>query len=627
MSIHNKDKMAQVTFLPEGIRGTVVVGNKVDKAAQELGADLQSVCGGHGKCGKCRLRYSKSNAAGKSSLNLSEITQIEKDIFSDRELKEGWRLACQCRLLGDVIFEVPKESRSGRQIIRKEPGSKYVKPVPSIYVQAIINTSAELKNPLSDWKRLLNQISAGKDNKNIYPDIEMLKQLPVAFDNNKKISAIIRKDCECIGFIKSDGLPLTGVSLDIGTTTMAIYLCNLETGKVLTTASEVNPQISYGEDVISRITYAAGGIERRIELQKSLVYTVNKMIGDVCSKVGIDRDTVADMTCVGNTCMHHLFLGFDPSGLGSAPFAPIVTCGLDIKARDIGINIAPGAWVHALPGVSSFIGADTVGVMLSVETGQENEVILIIDVGTNGEIVLVAGEKQVCASCATGPALEGASLSCGMRAAEGAVERVWIDSESLAVETSIIGSAQNKKVLASGICGSGVIDAVKAMLEAGIIKKNGNFDKQCPSSRLKRQGNDTAFVLVSARESAGGRDIEISQDDIRAVQMAKGAIQAATRLLMAETGVVAVDRVVLAGAFGSVIDPVSAMVIGLIPEIPHEKVTSVGNAAGDGARMALISEKERLRAAYLARKLKNIELTTHPDFQREFAMAMHFPHM
>lgn len=265
--------------------------------------------------------------------------------------------------------------------------------------------------------------------------------------------------------------------------------------------------------------------------------------------------------------------------------------------------------------------------MLAVDVDPAEEAVMIIDVGTNGEIVLSAGDRFVCASCATGPALEGATLSCGMRAAAGAVERVWIEPETLSVKHKVIGATPDNSIPVAGICGSGVIDAVSQMFTAGIMKKNGNIDHQCISPRLKHSGSDIAFVIAPAAESAGGRDIVIGQDDIRAVQMAKGAIHAAARLLMAETGIASVDRVLLAGAFGSLIDPVSALTIGLLPQIPQEKVSAVGNAAGDGARLALLSETIRRRAAVLAGRMETVELATHPNFQREFAMAMHFPRM
>jgi uncharacterized 2Fe-2S/4Fe-4S cluster protein (DUF4445 family) len=622
-----KNKEPQVCFLPEGMRGPVAPGTRVDRAARNLGVDLQSVCGGHGKCGKCRIRLLNSAGAGQSVAALSPPTKQEAAFLSEEELREGWRLACQSRVLSNAAFEVPKESRSGLQLIRKQPGPKCVTPDPAVRSQTVKMPAADPTSPSSDWKRLAGQIAAGAGKNCLYPDAAMLKTLPETLGSGREVAAVLRKDGECIGLLAPTGRALTGVALDIGTTTLAAYLCDLYTGEVLATAAEVNPQISCGEDVISRIAYAAAEKAGRKELQHLVVKTVNRMIASACAQAGIAADSVADMTCVANTCMHHLFLGIDPAGLGRSPFAPVVTRGLDLKARDLGIQIAPGAYIHMLPAVSAFVGADTVGVMLAVDVYPAKETVLIIDVGTNGEIVLASGDRLVCASCATGSALEGATLSCGMRAATGAVERVRIEPETLAVEYAVIGSVGDKHAPAAGICGSGVIDAVSQMFTAGIMKKNGNLDRRCLAPRLKRNGNDVVFVVVPAEETAGGRDIVIDQDDIRAVQMAKGAIHAGVRLLMAETGARSVDRVVLAGAFGSVIDPVSALSIGLFPEVPPEKVSTAGNAAGDGARLALLSLTMRRRAAVLADKMETLELTAHPNFQREFAMAMHFPHM
>ncbi len=620
-------KKLQVRFLPEGMRGTVDHGTRVDQAARRMGADLQSVCGGQGKCGKCRVRWLDPAGAGDSAAALTPPTQQEEAFLSEEALRHGWRLACQCHIAADAAFEVPKESRSGRQVIRKDPGAGSVTPDPVVRVIRVKVPAADLEDPSPDWERLARQLAPETEHVRLHPDAAMLKTLPDTLSREKETAAVLRKNGECIALADPAGSPLTGVALDIGTTTLAAYLCDLQTGAVLATASEVNPQISCGEDVISRIAYAAEGKARQQELQQSVVNTVNRMIAAVCSEAGIASDSVADMTCVANTCMHHLFLGLDPSGLGRSPFAPVAACGIDLKARDIGIRIAPGAWIHMLPAVSGFIGADTVGVLLAVDLDPSKETVLVIDVGTNGEIVLAAGGRLLCASCATGPALEGATLSCGMRAAPGAVERVWIDPETLAVEYAVIGAAADRPVQAAGICGSGVIDAAAQMLTSGIMKKNGALNRETSCPRLKRTNNDIAFVIAPAAESAGGRNVEISQDDIRAVQMAKGAIQAAARLLMAESGIERVDRVLLAGAFGSVIDPVSALAIGLLPEISPQDVHAVGNAAGDGARLALLNEGMRRKAAALAEALETVELTTHPGFQREFAMAMHFPRM
>ena len=626
--MNKPDTLPLIRFLPGGMQDHVPQGIRVDRAARKLGVDLQSVCGGQGTCGKCKVRLLRQAGTDSTKSLLSPPTNLEEERLATEELEKGWRLACQSRVLGNATFDIPAESRSGGQVIRKAPGAISVAPEPFVEAQTVTVPAADLAFPTSDWERLSARIHAGgRTLAALYPDLGMLTVLPTVLARGETTTALIRNDGECIGVAAAGDHSLVGLALDIGTTTLAAYLCDLESGEVLATASTVNPQISCGEDVISRIAHASCESKGREELQQLVIGAVNQLLVSVCARVNVAVHSVADIACVGNTCMHHLFLGLDPSGLGKSPFAPVMTRGIDVKARDLGIQAAPGAWVYMLPAVSAFVGADTVGVLLALDKSSVDETVLVIDVGTNGEIVLVSGDRLVCTSCATGPALEGATLVCGMRAAAGAIERIRIDQKTLDVDYHVIGAKPDNAVPAAGICGSGVIDAVSAMLTSGVIKKNGTLDRQLATPRLKQNGNDASFVIVPARESAGERDIVIGQDDIRAVQMAKGAIHAGVRLLMAEVGVRSVDRVVLAGAFGSVIDPLSALTIGLFPNVAPDKIFAVGNAAGDGARMALLNRSMRQRAAVLAEKIETVELTTRPDFQREFAMAMHLPHM
>jgi len=625
--MNHPDTMPLVRFLPGGMQGRVPRGDRVDQAARKLGVDLQSVCGGQGTCGKCKVRLLRQAGSDSLEVALSAPTKLEEKHLSAEEFAKGWRLACQCQVLGDATFDIPEESRSGGQVIRKAPGAISVDPDPLVEARTVTVPAPDLSSPSSDWERLSAQIKSGKMRIDLHPDPGMLAVLPKVLASGKKTAALIRNGVECIGVAPAGSRPLTGLALDIGTTTLAAYLCDLENGEVLATASTVNPQISCGEDVISRIAHASNQDNGQKELQQLVIGAVNQLLASVCIQADTTIDSVADIACVANTCMHHLFLGLDPMGLGKAPFAPVTTLGLDIKARDLGIQASPGAWVHMLPAVSAFIGSDTVGVMLALDEPSIDETVLVIDVGTNGEIVLASGDRLVCTSCATGPALEGATLVCGMRAAAGAIERIRIDKKTLDVDYQVIGTETGKQIPAAGICGSGVIDAISAMFTSGVIKKNGTLDRQLTTPRLQQSGNDASFVIAPAPESAGDRDIVIGQDDIRAVQMAKGAIHAGVRLLMAEVGIQSVDRVVLAGAFGSVIDPLSALTIGLFPDVPPDKIVAVGNAAGDGARMALFNRSMRKRATVLAEKMETVELTERPDFQREFAMAMHLPHM
>ena len=606
----------EVVFLPGGMRIRVRPGLCLDQAAREAGADLQNVCSGLGKCGKCRIRVV---SARRVETALSPPSEEELRALSPKEVDAGWRLACQARVLGDLTVDIPRESRTGGQVIAKAPGSQTAAPDPAVHRRQIEVPPADPERPVADWERLATAMGADSPS----PDPAVLQDLPSVLARDRgRVAVTVDEKNRCIGIQADLTAPLAGIALDVGTTSLAAYLCNLETGAVMATASAINPQVTCGEDVIARIAYAGRSADHGRELQKILLEGINQLIANLAETAGIPFTAMADMVWVGNTCMHHLFLGIDPVGLGRAPFAPAVTRPLDMPARDLGLTMAPGASVHLLSLVSGFVGADTVGAMLAALAGSENETVLLVDVGTNGEIVLDCKGERICTSCATGPALEGATLRHGMRAAAGAVERVWIDPKSLEVRCRVIGD-----VPAAGICGSGIIDAAAQMFTAGIIDPSGRIDRNLGSPRLKVHGKEAAFVLVPAGESATGRDIVIDQEDIRAIQMAKGAIQAAVSLLMAETGTVAVDRVLLAGAFGSFIDPVSAAIIGLFPDLGDVPISAVGNAAGDGARLALVNRGKRREAAALARETAFLELTAHPRFQRTFAQSMHFPRM
>ena len=622
--VHSAGK-PEVVFLPGGMRIRVNPDCRLDQAARDSGADLQSVCGGQGKCGKCRVRAVPAHAS-KTALSLP--TKEELRALSPEAIAAGWRLACQARVRAGVTMDIPQESRTGSQIIAKAPGNQTILPDPAVTRLSLKVAPADLENPVADWERLGICIGRLEKNITIDPDLALLRNLPAALRRNGgAVSVILDDSGRCTDIFEGSATPLTGIALDIGTTSLAATLCDLETGAVMATASAINPQVTCGEDVISRIAYAGQSDEKQTQLQDAVIGGINGLIDQLAEESGISPSAMADMVCVGNTCMHHLLLGIDATGLGRTPFVPAVSRPLNLSARDLGIAMAPGASVHMLPVVAGFVGADTVGALLAALPEQGNETVLLVDVGTNGEIVLACGDRLVCTSCATGPALEGATLCHGMRAAVGAVERVWIDPDSLAVSCRVIGDSPDRSVPAAGVCGSGVIDAAAQMFSAGIINPSGRIDRTLDTPRIINHGGETAFVLVPARQTATGRDIVISQEDIRAIQMAKGAIQAAVTLLMAETGVQTVDRVLLAGAFGSVIDPVSAVIIGLFPDLGEATISAVGNAAGDGARLALLNRSKRRDASRLAQQMTFLELTTHPRFQRTFAMSMHFPRM
>jgi uncharacterized 2Fe-2S/4Fe-4S cluster protein (DUF4445 family) len=392
----------------------------------------------------------------------------------------------------------------------------------------------------------------------------------------------------------------------------------------------MNPQVVYGEDVMSRIGYAAKSKDGLKKLKTVIIKGLNEIASRAAKRAGIKRAEIIDMVVVGNTCMHHLFLGIDPGQLGRSPFVPAIHHSVNVKARDLGLKIAAGAYVHVLPNEAGFVGADNVAVLIAEEPYNQDEMVLIIDIGTNGELILGNRKKLLSTSCATGPAFEGAEIRHGMRASAGAIEKVKIDPATLEVQFKVIGSESwntgDKNIGARGICGSGIFDCAAQMFLAGIIDKGGRFSKKLDNPRYRVKDNEPEFVIARAGETAVGHDIVICQKDIRAIQLAKGAMYCGVKIMMNKLGIDRLDRVILAGAFGSYIDKMSAAIIGLFPDCDPERVYAVGNAAGDGARIALLNVDKRGEADLRARQVEYVELTVAPDFNTNFTKALTFPH-
>jgi len=626
-----------VLFEPSGRRGHVSPGKSIIKAAQDLGADIQNVCGGQAQCGKCKVRIiegvPKNQSNSSSTKNLSPVGDNENSHLSEKQLAAGWRLACQTRILGDVIVMVPDESRADRQIISKSPGNRKIDLNPVIAQYSVPLVPADLHDPTADWERLSKAMEDSFGLTGLTVEHPVLMKLPqVVRSSNWEITVLIRNQREVVRISAGLEGKALGLAVDIGTTSLAVYLCDLDTGEVLATGSMVNPQVVFGEDVMSRISYTMANPDGTIALNKAIIRGINDLISDTTIRAGVEACDIVDVVCVGNTCMHHIFLGCETRNLGRSPFIPVIQGSMDVRASEIELKVSPGAYVHLLPVISGFVGADTIGVLISEEPYNRDEITLIIDVGTNGELILGNRNRLICSSCATGPAFEGATIRHGMRAAQGAIEAIHIDPATLEVELSIIGntdenSGQNE-VKAKGICGSGIIDGVAEMFAAGILKRNGQFNKELKTHRLRIDYSEgPAFVIAWPHETTTGQEIVICLDDVRAVQMAKGAIYAAAKLMMDELGVKQLDRVILAGAFGSFINRKSATAIGLFPDCELENVRAVGNAAGDGARMALLNINKRKEADLESAKVEYVELTTRPAFKKEYARAMYFPHM
>jgi len=520
---------------------------------------------------------------------------------------------------------VPDESRADRQVISKDPGNRKIELNPAIKQYSTSLVPADLDNPTADWERLSEAMEGSFGLTGLTVEHSVLMKLPQAVrSRNWEVTVSVRHQREVVSIRSGLGRKILGLAVDIGTTSLAVYLCDMNTSEVLATGSMVNPQVVFGEDVMSRISYTMANSDGTAALNKAIILGINDLIRDTTIRAGVEASDIVDVVCVGNTCMHHIFLGCDPRHLGRSPFTPVIHHSMDVRASEIGLKVSPGAYIHLLPVIAGFVGADTVGVLIAEEPYNRDEITLIIDVGTNGELILGNRNRLICSSCATGPAFEGATIRHGMRAAQGAIEAIHIDPSNLEVEFNIIGKDEVK---AKGICGSGIIDGVAEMFTAGILKKNGQFNKDLKTRRLRLDSKGPEFVIAWPHETTTDQEIVICLDDVRAVQMAKGAIYAAAKLMMYELGVRHLDRVILAGAFGSFINRKSATAIGLFPDCELENVRAVGNAAGDGARMALLNINKRKEADLKSAKVEYVELTTRPAFQKEYARAMYFPHM
>jgi uncharacterized 2Fe-2S/4Fe-4S cluster protein (DUF4445 family) len=624
-----------VVFEPSGRRGRVAYNATLLDAARELGEDIESVCGGKLVCGKCIVQIDSAMSARHGiksiSKSLSPATQKEIKLLKARGLDNSFRLACHTRVLGDVVVFLPETSRRAKQVIRKSSINRPVKLKPAIRKYYVEVLPGSLKDALGDADRLTAKLAEAYGLKNLKIDFGVLNSLPpILRESGGKVTATVWMDRRVVrvqpGLIERS----YGVAVDIGTTTVAAYLCDLSTGDTLATAADLNPQISFGDDVITRISYAMSNPDGLGKLNHEITSCIGRLLADLVKKAGILPGNISEIVVVGNTAMHHIFLNIDPSGLGMSPFTPLISSSLDVDSDSLGLGHGKSLNVHTLPVIAGFVGADTVGVLIAEEPHKQDKMTLIIDIGTNGELVLGNKNKLLCASCAMGPAFEGGNIRFGMRAALGAIEKVEINSKTLEVRFKVIGSnrwnTQSSTVKAGGICGSGIIDALAEMVRAGIIEPSGRFNKNLSSDRLITTKEGPAFIMARGDESATGMDITIDIGDVRSVQLAKAAMYAGARILMDKLKIEKPDKVVLAGAFGSYVNKENAMAIGLFPDCELRNVYSVGNAAGEGARLALVNTDKRKEADEIARKIEYVELTTEPDFQKHFVKALQFPH-
>jgi len=646
-----------IILQPSGRRGQVDAGTSIRAAARELGVEIESICAENATCGKCMVlveegRFEKYNIDSRRE-HLSPLGTEEHAYLLRRPklLKDkGWeigqvRLSCQCKVVGDVLINVPEESRGNKQIVRKTASERAIEIKPSVRKYYVSMTPPNLERPIADWERLakgletsMGLVRRGEENLprwfDLTIDYQCLRTLSSTLRQAKwNVTVSVWQDKEVIevqpGYVEDS----YGAAVDIGSTTVALYLCNLRTGELLAAESEMNPQIVYGEDVMSRIQYAiehADGLEK---LHKAVIATLNKLLKQAADTAKINTEEILEMVLVGNSTMHHLLLNLHPKDLGLAPFVPAIHRSMDVKARELGLQINSSGNIHVLPTIASFVGADTSAMILAEEPHKQDENWLLIDVGTNAELILGNRKRLVCTSTPTGPALEGAHVEYGMRAAPGAMERVHIDETTFEPKYKVIGvdgwntDHAEFKGHVKGICGSAIIDSVAELFRAGIVDSRGKFKKNLDTKRVREGENGWEYVVAWAEETSIGRDIPMTQQDVRQIQLAKAALFTAARTLLKRSGLQSPDKIMLAGGFGSYIDKEKAMLIGLIPDCELKNVYAIGNAAGDGARIALLNVEKRKEIDAVTRKVERFELPTDPEFQNQFMLATSFPHM
>jgi uncharacterized 2Fe-2S/4Fe-4S cluster protein (DUF4445 family) len=669
---------AMIIFQPSGRRGEVSKGINLIEASRLLGVDIEALCGEKKVCGKCVVRIEEGHfekfGVTSTMQNVSEWKEEEAKFINEARREKGFRLGCMAEVKGDLLVFVPEESRAGKQVVSKAARDIHIDHNPAVKLYYVEVDPPTFEEPTGDFERICKALERDYGLQNLTIDIFTLRVLPNALrDGNWKVTVSVWNEKEVIRIRPGKAEHTYGLAIDVGTTTVAAYFCDLSTMEVVDTVSMMNPQCKYGEDVMARITFHMTSEDGLKRMSDDIIEGLNELIdqaiantypptkkrkkkkGEETSDAVVDvpevvevpvegktylrltREDIEDITIGFNTAMHHILLGLNPEYVGMAPFPPVIHHSMDIKARDLGVKINPSAYMFVLPNEAGFVGADNVGVLIAEEPYKYEENQLIIDIGTNGELVLGNRHKLISSSCATGPALEGAQLSFGMRAAPGAIERIEIDPETKEVNYKVIGRdawrkfSEPQEMKAKGICGSGILDVLAELYKAGIITKSGVFNKKALQDvarfRINPDNRQPEFVLAWAEESSIEKDIVISQKDVRQIQLAKGALYAGCKLMVMRMGLEKVDKVKIAGAFGTHVDRTKALIMGLFPDCEIEMIQSVGNAAGDGCRAALLNVKKRVEANWCARNVEYIELTVEPTFQKEFMEAMQMPHM
>jgi uncharacterized 2Fe-2S/4Fe-4S cluster protein (DUF4445 family) len=638
-----------VVFTPSGKRGHFPVGTPVLTAARQLGVDLDSVCGGRGICSKCQItpgygEFSKHGVTVRDDA-LSEWNKVEERYDQKRGLKPGRRLGCQAQIMGDVVIDVPPESQVHKQVVRKAASARVIEMDPATKLYFVEVDEPDMHEPTGDLERLARALKAEWGIDAIRADLTLLSKLqPVLRKGKFQVTVALHRGHSDDPAQVLDIWPglheagLYGLAIDLGSTTVAAHLTDLVTGEVKASSGIMNPQIRFGEDLMSRVSYAMMNPGGDREMTAAVRDAINTLAAEIAKEAEIDAGLIVETVFVCNPVMHHLLLGIDPVELGQAPFALATSGSLSLGAKELDLTaINPRARVYILPCIAGHVGADCAAVALSEEPGKSDDLALIVDVGTNAEILLGDKSRVLACSSPTGPAFEGAQISSGQRAAPGAIEAIRIDPETKEPRFRVIGSDKWSdedgffdEVGAggiTGICGSGIIEAVAELRIAGLMDESGLLGsaEATGTGRMIPEGRTHAYLIHDATAEGGPR-ITVTQGDIRAIQLAKSALYAGARLLMDERGVDKVDRVVLAGAFGAHISPRHAMVLGMIPDVPLEKVTSAGNAAGTGARIALCNVAARREIERVVGEITKVETAIEPKFQEHFVAANAIPH-
>ena len=629
-----------VIFTPSGRRGRFAEGATVLDAARALGVDIDSVCGGRGICGRCQVTqgigtFAKHGITSEPD-HLSGFSTLEEAYRAEKGLRADRRLSCTATICGDVLIDVPPESQVHRQVVRKDLAVRSFTVDPVIRLHYVEVVPPELASPSGDLARLFDALEREWTLTGLEADLAVVRALQPALEAGKyAVTVAVHEGHQVVAVWPGFHDTAYGVAIDIGSTTIAGHLANLADGAVLASNGVMNPQIRFGEDLMSRVSYAMMHPEGAGEMTVAVRKALDGLIASLAMRAGIKRSEILELSLVGNPIMHHLLLGIDPTPLGGAPFALATDRAVKTTAAELGLRAHPGARVYVLPCIAGHVGADTAGVILAEEPHLAERMTLVVDVGTNAEIVLGDKRRLLAASSPTGPAFEGAQISGGQRAAPGAIERVRIDRETLEPRFRVIGvdgwsdeSDFAEKAGATGvtgICGSGIIEVVAEMFLAGIITADGVVDGSLAARtpRVVPDGRTWSYVLF---EPADGPRVLITQNDVRAIQLAKAALYAGIRLLMDHLEIDTVDEIRLAGAFGSQIDTTHAMVLGLIPDCDLAHVAPAGNAAGTGALIALLSGAARAEIEGVVRSVEKIETAVEPRFQEHFIEAMAFPH-